>query len=154
VKSLAIYSPTSGTGTTTLTWHLAHMFAERGERVLLLDLDPQSTLSQMCIGMDRLGEIWQTSERDQRTMYGSLAFLDELAVRVAACEPESVAPALLLIPGDPRLALLEQSLHDSIRGALAGESRAASILARTISSVQELCESQRISLLLVDLPPD
>ena len=45
MKSIGFVSARSGVGTTTLVSHLAWMFAERGQRVLAVDLDPQAGLS-------------------------------------------------------------------------------------------------------------
>jgi len=44
MRRIAIWSAKGGSGKTTIAANLAHAFARRGRRVLLLDLDPQACL--------------------------------------------------------------------------------------------------------------
>nr|WP_279628664.1 ParA family protein [Caballeronia pedi] len=41
MKTISVFNNKGGVGKTTLTFHLAHAFAEMGLRTLLIDLDPQ-----------------------------------------------------------------------------------------------------------------
>lgn len=45
VKTIALFNQSGGAGKTTLTLNLGYALAQRGRRVLLLDFDPQATLS-------------------------------------------------------------------------------------------------------------
>lgn len=47
MKTIAFFNNKGGVGKTTLVYHLAAMIAERGERVLAVDLDPQANLTSM-----------------------------------------------------------------------------------------------------------
>lgn len=47
MKVVAFYNPKSGSGTTSLVYHLAHMFARLGVPTLAVDLDPQADLTEM-----------------------------------------------------------------------------------------------------------
>ncbi len=53
MKILSFFNNKGGVGKTTLVYHLAHMFAALGKRVLLVDLDPQSNLTAMCLPWTR-----------------------------------------------------------------------------------------------------
>ena len=47
MKSIAFFNNKGGVGKTSLIYHLAWMFAERGVNVLAVDLDPQANLTSM-----------------------------------------------------------------------------------------------------------
>lgn len=45
-----------GVGKTTFTYNMGCILREKGERVLLIDLDPQSSLSEVCFNNNEIGE--------------------------------------------------------------------------------------------------
>ena len=45
MKTIAFFNNKGGVGKTTLVYHLAMMFADRGLRVLAADFDPQANLT-------------------------------------------------------------------------------------------------------------
>lgn len=55
MQTIAIANQKGGIGKTTTTWTLGAALAERGRRVLLVDLDPQASLT-MAAGVDSEGE--------------------------------------------------------------------------------------------------
>jgi chromosome partitioning protein len=59
--SIAFFNNKGGVGKTSLVYHLAFMFAERGLSVVAIDLDPQANLSSMLLTDDRLEELWQSA---------------------------------------------------------------------------------------------
>ena len=59
MKVLATYSIKGGVGKTTIVYHLAWMLAERGLRVLAVDLDPQANLTIQSLGDDRIAALWR-----------------------------------------------------------------------------------------------
>lgn len=60
--TLALFNNKGGVGKTTLAYHLAHMLARVGYRVLAVDLDPQSNLTAAFLDEDSLEVLWR--ERD------------------------------------------------------------------------------------------
>lgn len=54
MKTIAFFNNKGGVGKTSLVYHLAWMYADRGLRVLVADLDPQANLTAMFIDDDRL----------------------------------------------------------------------------------------------------
>lgn len=58
MKIISIFNNKGGVGKTTLTFHLAHILAEKGNKVLLIDLDPQCNLTAISMDKDKLREIW------------------------------------------------------------------------------------------------
>lgn len=52
--TIALFNNKGGVGKTTLTYHLAHMVARLGWRVLAVDLDPQANLTSAFFDEDAL----------------------------------------------------------------------------------------------------
>ncbi|WP_226941362.1 ParA family protein [Janthinobacterium violaceinigrum] len=44
MKILSVFNNKGGVGKTTLTYHLAHSLSELGNKVLIIDADPQCNL--------------------------------------------------------------------------------------------------------------
>ncbi|MBK9752425.1 MAG: ParA family protein [Nannocystis sp.] len=98
---IAVFSNVGGIGKTTLVYHLGHMLADLGKRVLLVDCDPQATLTSLCLSEDRLEALWQ-GDADRRT---TIARFNDDPLHV-----ESLRPNLALVPGDPAFAAQEDEL--------------------------------------------
>lgn len=129
---LSVYNFKGGVGKTTLTYHLAKTMARRGHRVLVVDLDPQCNLTEMCLGkteskqpMD-IAMLWDLMFRGGKA---SFRFTDAVDVTV---QPAGADPALKvkLLPGslktmfmdlDTQLALARQSSlaqFENVQGGL------------------------------------
>ena len=98
-----------GTGKSTTTIHLAHFFALRGYRVLLVDLDPQGSVTSMC------GASPET-ERDDPTIYDAIRY--EAPLRMADVLRPTHIPGLALAPASLLLSEFEaesavRSSHDT-----------------------------------------
>jgi Mrp family chromosome partitioning ATPase len=59
VKTIAFFNNKGGVAKTSLVYHLAFMFAERGVSVVAIDLDPQANLSSMFVDEDRMETLWE-----------------------------------------------------------------------------------------------
>lgn len=58
MKILTVFNNKGGVGKTTLTYHMAHALAEIGQKVLMIDLDPQCNLTVYSLDEDVIGDIW------------------------------------------------------------------------------------------------
>ena len=58
MKTIAFFNNKGGVGKTSLVYHLAFMFAERGQSVVAVDLDPQANLSSMFVDDERMESLW------------------------------------------------------------------------------------------------
>ena len=75
MKTIALFNNKGGVGKTSLLYHLAHMFALRGRRVVAADLDPQANLSGMFLQDDRIEALW--SAGGAATVYSAMQPLIE-----------------------------------------------------------------------------
>jgi chromosome partitioning protein len=108
-----------GVGRSTLLYNLAGSLAKRGLRTLLLDLDPQASITQICLGPEVV---------DTLPVHRSVVSLvdDSLFGTVEGITVPSGIPGVDLVPGSNALARFNHpepektgSLQDSLRDALA-----------------------------------
>lgn len=96
-KIIAVAIQKGGVGKTTVTRHVAHCLSAAGQRVLMIDLDPQSSLTAICSAVagpdlaDVLGD----------TQPGKLGLADVI---------RAVGPGLDIAPASIRLAQTESGL--------------------------------------------
>ena len=101
-RVIAFFNQKGGTAKTTSTLNVAAALAERGRRVLALDLDPQASLT-MATGVD--------VARLETSVYDLL--LDEGLDPLAVARPTAI-PGVALIPSHPDLAAAELELLNVI----------------------------------------
>lgn len=112
MKTVAFFNNKGGVGKTTLVYHLASMIADRGETVLVVDLDPQANLTSMFLADARLEVLWPEGEHPE-TIFGALRPIIRGIGDVLTPHIESVAPRLGLVVGDLALSTFEDKLSDA-----------------------------------------
>jgi len=60
--SISIFNNKGGVGKTTLTFHFAHALSALGNKVLVVDLDPQCNLTILAMKDENIFPIWDTEE--------------------------------------------------------------------------------------------
>ena len=99
-RTIAIANQKGGVGKTTTTFALGHALAERGRTVLLVDLDPQSSLTIAC-GKD--------SKAEEANLYHVLG-ANEPGAKTLRDITVKVVKDLYLAPADIALSLSESGL--------------------------------------------
>jgi len=112
LKSIAFFNNKGGVGKTSLIYHLAWMFAERGIKVLAVDLDPQANLTSMFLDEERLETLWPDGDHPH-TVYGAIAPILRGIGDIAQPHVEMLTPRLGLVPGDLGLSRFEDKLSDA-----------------------------------------
>ena len=162
MKILTLYNHKGGVSKTTTTFNLAHLLAKRGNRVLVVDADPQCNITEICLAP----LITELDERAQRTGESTelpgTTLLDILKPRIegaisevdiSAIEVVNVGENIDLIPGSVEL----NTLEDSIAEAHAQRFSSKTHEKRTYVAIGDLLErfsiSQAYDYVFVDVGP-
>jgi chromosome partitioning protein len=148
--ALSLFSPKAGVGQTTLAFHLAWMFAERGVSVLVVDLDPQSDMTALFLGGERRREL-QTSHK---TILAPLEPLLHRSGAGAAAHGEKIRNNLHLVAGDLGLSLYEDRFAECWVQSEQGDEAAYQTLSSVWSVVELTAAQVGASLVILDLGPN
>lgn len=113
---VALFNHKGGVSKTTTAFNLGWKLAERGNKVLLVDADPQCNLTGLILGYNETSDVegyYGDGDLISDTIYTSLLPAIESQPReIEACDVIQVEgrPGLHLMPGDIRLAEHENSL--------------------------------------------
>jgi|UniRef100_A0A7C1FTU8 cellulose biosynthesis protein BcsQ len=153
MQTLAFLNNKGGVGKTTLVYHLAWMFAERGVPTLAVDLDPQSNLTAMFLEEERLEELWPDS-RHPNTIYGALQPLIEGAGDIAPPHVEPITDLLGLLVGDLTLSLAEDEFSSQWPDCLDRKPRAFRVLSSLWRVIEQAVEQRDAQIVLIDVGPN
>ncbi len=112
MRIVAFFNNKGGVGKTTLVYHLAWMFAERGVSVLAVDLDPQANLTSMFLEEDRLEELWP-KDRHRETIQGVVNAMLRGTGDIGKPHVEPINRRIGLLAGDLALSGFEGRLADA-----------------------------------------
>ena len=154
MTTVAFFNNKGGVGKTTLVYHLAHMLVELGRRILIVDVDPQSNLTAMCLPEERLETLWSDEHAVRPTVLGSVRPILRGTGDIADPHVEELRPGLALVPGDLGLSRFEDRLSDAWPRAMDRDEAAF----RTLSSFHRLAGRaalrSRADLTLLDVGPN
>ncbi len=134
-RTLAIANQKGGVGKTTTAINLGTALASIGERVLVIDLDPQGNASTG-LGID--------IEARPRTTYDVLAG----GAGLVECALPTAVPGLYVVPANNDLVGIESEITDTNRPF-----RLRDAVAALAARQRSLPEDQRFNYLLIDCPP-
>ncbi len=153
MKTIAFFNNKGGVGKTSLVYHLASMYAERGVSVVAADLDPQANLSAMFLEEERLEELWPDGDHHQ-TILGAISPILRGLGDIREPHVEEIASNCGLVVGDLGLSRFEAKLSAAWPACLDGDEsafRAESALYRTIL---QAARKQDADVVLVDVGPN
>jgi cellulose biosynthesis protein BcsQ len=152
VKTIAFFNNKGGVGKTSLVYHLAWMFADRGISTVAIDLDPQANLTAMFLSENKLEKLFR--DGGNRTVYGCIQPLIENIGVVSKPDVHTVSKNLALIAGDLRLSKFEDSLSEKWPKALDGDKAAFRALT-AFSRISSLgAQEANAELVLMDVGPN
>lgn len=149
--TIALFNNKGGVGKTTLTYHLAHMLARLGHRVVAADLDPQANLTSAFFDEPTLESLWDSGDR---TMLAAVEPVMRGVGDVELVPPTPVAEDLWLLPGDLGLSRFEDLLSEAWPGSFMGEEaqlRRTSAFHRIMYSAAQRVDA---SVVLIDIGPN
>lgn len=130
-KVIAVANQRSGVGATATVLSIGRALSERGHRVLMVDLDPQASLTAVC-GVEHTASV-SMGEVLGGTLPGKISLREIL---------REIAPGrgLLLAPSDPALAYTEMGLLSRLGRDL--------VMQRALDQVRA-----QFDVILIDCPP-
>lgn len=145
---LSLMNLKGGVGKTTLAANLGATFAAAGHRVLLIDLDHQSSLSSMCLTASEKQEV-ERSGLSIDDFFRNASGLDSLERNVVKLASPEFSDRLYLAPATEHLADVENQLQ--FRWQAGVTLRDPRLLLRDALHDQHL--ASRYDLVLIDCPP-
>ncbi len=156
---VGFFNNKGGVGKTTLVYHLAWKYADLGERVLAIDLDPQANLSAAFLEEDKLEELWDDRSTGG-TIYDALRPLVRGIGDISAPHVEQISidnplfDPLGLLVGDLELSEFEGQLSEAWPKAGDGEERAFRVLSSFWRLIRRASQAHEATIVLVDLGPN
>ena len=118
VQVIAVVNFKGGSGKTTTTAHLGQHLALTGHRVLMVDLDPQASLSVLCTDFSR-----NLTSVSNETLYGAIRYDEEARPLTLNSFGKTNFPGLHIIPANIELMEFEYDTP-RILATRAGEAKA------------------------------
>lgn len=153
MRTVAFFNNKGGVGKTTLVYHLAHMLADRGGRVLAADLDPQANLTSMFLNEVRLEELWPDGEHP-RTIHGALRPIIRGIGDIDTPHVEPVTDRLGLVAGDLALSTFEDRLSQAWLNSHNRDEAAFRTMSAFYRGVRQAARAFAAEWLLIDVGPN
>lgn len=153
-KTISIFNNKGGVGKATYMYHVAHLLAEGGSTVLLVDCDSQCNLTAYCLSDASITNAWG---ENGNSIFRNIEPVYETIGDILQRPPSRVLNArgdLYIVPGDLRLSNFEDRLGDTWTGAKGGsvpDLRAQSAIHRYIEWAAASVEAD---LVMIDLGPN
>jgi cellulose biosynthesis protein BcsQ len=174
LQSISIFNNKGGVGKTTLTFHLAHAFAELGKKTLIVDLDPQCNLTIFALPDEVIWKMWSaeddyiddfnsTRERNPhfddvlaspRSVHFVLKPTEDGTAELPSLPPPfTLAPNLHLLPGRLTLHLYEDKIASRWSDIYQGDPLAIRTVTRPRSIAEEYARVYGYDVVIFDTSP-
>lgn len=154
MRTIAFFNNKGGVGKTTLVYHFASMLAELGTRVLIVDLDPQSNLTAMCLGEERLEQLWPDTPEHANTILGCVRPILRGTGDIGEPHVELLSERLGIVPGDLGLSSFEDKLSDAWPRALNRDEAAFRTLSAFHRIARRASDAHRAEIVILDMGPN
>lgn len=176
MKIISIFNNKGGVGKTTLTYHLAHILAEMGKKVLILDLDSQCNISLYGMEEEELETIWQEEDaiidngfnpnnpyddsvkklfKSTRTSHFLLKSVEDgISDYEELPPPFKVTDNLDLIPSRLTLFMYESKISERWSGMFLGESLSIRTMTRIRKLAEAYSEKNHYDFVIIDTSPN
>jgi len=151
---ISMFNNKGGVGKTTYLYHIAHLLADRGTRVLMVDCDSQCNLTAYSMNETQIKKSWAP---EGNSIFRNIEPVFKTTGDINHRKPSKVIHTnkeLYIVPGDLSLSDFEDRLGDTWNGAKGGNEadlRAQAAIFRVIKSAADKVEAD---VVLVDLGPN
>lgn len=152
MKTIAFFNNKGGVGKTSLVYHLAYMFGERGLNVVAIDLDPQANLSSMFVDDERMESLWDRA--DGQTISDAIEPLLEGTGDIVSPHVEEITQHLGFVAGDLSLSKFEDELSNQWFRCLGGDVRAFRVISAFWRVIEGAARKTDADIALVDVGPN
>jgi chromosome partitioning protein len=153
IPIIAFFNNKGGVGKTSMVYHVAWMFADRGLRVLAADLDPQGNLTAAFVDEDRLERV-MCDDNHSQTLFGAVQPLKKGTGDVARPHVENVGERLGLVLGDMALSTFEDQLSEVWPKCMDRDERSFRVTSAFWRLLQEAAKAHGAKAILIDLGPN
>ncbi len=152
MKTVAFFNNKGGVGKTSLVYHLAWMFADRGVPVLAVDFDPQANLTSMFLDESRLISLWDDGEA--ATVYDSLQPLMNRTGDIVKPRLQLITQSLALVAGNLALSRFEDLLSENWPKCLDGQEAAFRVITAFYRIIVEAVKEFPAQIIFIDVGPN
>jgi chromosome partitioning protein len=156
MKSIVFFNNKGGVGKTTTIYHLAWMLSELGERVLAVDLDPQSNLTNMFLQQARMEELFLPDESktiESRTILDAIQPISE-GEPYQPVHLEKITEEIALLVGNLSLSAFEDKLSDAWLKCLGGDIFAFKVSSVFKTLIDDAAKRWEAKWVLIDVGPN
>lgn len=148
---LSIFNNKGGVGKTTYMYHLSHLLARRGRRVLMVDCDSQCNLTSYALSEEQIEAAWQ---EDGNSIFRVIEPVYEGVGDFARIHPTQLEENLFIVPSDLNLSLYEDRLGDTWNSAKGGSKPDIRVQTAIFRYINWCIEELGIDIALIDLGPN
>lgn len=155
-KSLTLFNHKGGVGKTTLTINLAAGFADLGERVMIVDADPQCNVSAFFLEEAELDRLLGETEESESgaTIWSAIKPVVDGRGDVVAVPHRDLKNNLILVPGDVLLSRYEEELPSAWIDSFARKSRGYDVMCAMSAAVDAIARNAQATLVMYDVGPN
>ncbi len=152
MKSIVFFNNKGDVGKTTMVYHLSWMFSEMGERVLAVDLDPQSNLSSMFLKQERMEEVLFDEDKHLTVLDAIIPVSEGKDYKEVHLEP--IGPNISLLIGNLALSAFEDQLSDAWTKCLNGDVYAFKVSSVFKTLIDDAAARSNADWVLIDVGPN
>jgi cellulose biosynthesis protein BcsQ len=148
---ISLFNNKGGVGKTTFLYHVAHVLADNGTRVLMVDCDSQCNLTAYTLTDKAIEKAW---EDNGNSIYRSIEPVARGIGDIRNRAPSQINANLFLFPGDLLLSDFEDLLGDTWNSAKGGSEPALRTQSAIYRAILQAGEKAAADVILVDLGPN